>query len=249
MTHDDRFTRRDALLTLGAAAAATAVVTTGGRAMAADDEKAGVKPLPAGKHEIVPLPFDPAKLSGISERMIRSHWENNYSGAIKNLNKVEDQLATVTKDTPGFLVAGLRERELTYSNSAALHEHYFGNLGGAGKPSGTVASALSDAYGSLGRFEELFRATGMSLAGGSGWTVLCLDFHTGDLRTFWAGNHTQACAFGAPLLVLDMYEHAYSIDYGAAAAKYVEAFWGNVHWEEVDRRFERATKALRALRA
>jgi len=217
--------------------------------MAEDEAPGALRPLAAGKHEIVPLPFDPAKLAGISERMIRSHWENNYSGAIKNLNKVEEQLATITKDTPGFVVAGMRERELTYSNSAALHERYFGNLGGNGKPSGAVAAALSEAYGTLARFEEQFRATGMSLAGGSGWTVLDLDFHTGDLRTYWAGNHTQACAFAAPLLVLDMYEHAYAIDYGAAAAKYVEAFWANVNWEEVDRRFDRAVKALRALRA
>lgn len=245
---EPRFTRRDAMRVLGTSATAAVVLRAGRVAGAGEEEKSGIKPLPPGKHEIVPLPFDPTKLPGMSERLIRSHWENNYSGAVKNLNKVEEQLVAVTKDTPGFLVAGLRERELTYSNSAALHEHYFGNLGGNGKPAGAVASALSEAYGSLGRFEEVFRATGMSLAGGSGWTVLALDFHTGDLRTFWAGGHTQACAFGAPLLVLDMYEHAYALDYGAAAAKYVEAFWANVNWEEVGKRFDRAAKALRSLR-
>lgn len=246
MTERTRVTRRDAILALGTTAV---VAASGGRAMAEDDVKPAIKPLAAGKHEIVPLPFDATKLSGISERMIRSHWENNYSGAVKNLNKVEEQLVGVTKDTPGFVVAGLRERELTYSNSALLHEHYFGNLGGNGKPSGAVATALAAAYGSLARFEELFRATGMSLSGGSGWTIVDLDFHTGDLRTFWAGGHTQACAFAAPLLVLDMYEHAYAIDYGAGAAKYVDAFWANVNWDEVDRRFERAVRALKALRS
>jgi Fe-Mn family superoxide dismutase len=245
---EPHFTRRDAIRVLGSSAAAAAVLGAGGESMAGDDPTPAIRPLPPGKHEIVPLPFDPTKLPGISERMIRSHWENNYSGAVKNLNKVEERLVAVTKDTPGFVMAGLRERELTYANSALLHEHYFGNLGGNGKPSGAVASALSDAYGTLGRFEELFRATGMSLAGGSGWTVLDLDFHTGDLRTFWSGNHSQACAFAAPLLVLDMYEHAYAIDYGSAAAKYVEVFWANVNWEEVGKRFDRASKALRALR-
>ena len=250
MTRDPSvLTRRDALVALGTSAVAAAVVASGGRAIAGEEEKSPLKSLPAGKHEAVPLPFDPAKISGLSERLLRSHWENNYGGAVKNLNKVEEQLATTTKDTPGFVLGGLRERELTYANSVALHEHYFGNLGGGGKPAGAVAAALSAAYGSLARFEELFRATGMSLSGGSGWTILDLDFHTGDLRTFWAGNHTQACAFAAPLLVLDMYEHAYAMDHGAAAAKYVEAFWANVNWEEVDRRFDRASKALRALRA
>ena len=249
MTDDESrgLTRRDAIVALGATAAV--VAAGGGRAMAGDDDKAGVKPLAAGKHAPVPLPFDATKLSGISERMIRSHWENNYGGAVKNLNKVEEQLAGVTKETPGFVVAGLRERELAYANSVALHEHYFGNLGGSGKPSGAVATAIADCYGSLARWEELFRATGMSLSGGSGWTILDLDFHTGDLRTCWAGNHTQSAAFAAPLLVLDMYEHAYAIDYGAAAAKYVDAFVSNVNWEEVERRFERALGALRALRA
>ena len=146
------------------------------------------------------------------------------------------------------MVGGLKERELTFTNSAILHEHYFGNLGGNGKPGGAVASALSDAFGGLGRWEELFRATGMSLGGGSGWTMLDLNFHTGDLRTYWSGNHTQALAFGQPLLVLDMYEHAYQMDYGAAAAKYVDAFMQNVNWDEVNRRYERTLAGAKALR-
>jgi Fe-Mn family superoxide dismutase len=83
----------------------------------------------------------------------------------------------------------------------------------------------------------------MSLAGGSGWAILAYDFQRGDVRTFWSGNHTQACAFGQPLLVLDMYEHSYALDYGAAAAKYVEAFFHNVNWEEVDSRLERASRS------
>jgi len=240
-----KMTRRDAIVALGATAAAAAA---GGLAIAGDDDKAAIKPLAAGKHEAVPLRFDATKLAGISEKLITSHWQNNYGGAVKNLNKVEEQLATVTKDTPGFLVAGLRERELTYTNSLVLHERYFGNLGGNGKSGGAIASALSDGFGSMARCEELFRATGMSLSGGSGWTILDLNFHTGDLRTYWSGNHTQALAFGEPLLVLDMYEHAYQMDYGAAAAKYVDAFMANVDWDEVNRRFERASRALKVLR-
>src|SRR5215831_13929429 len=122
----------------------------------------------AGGWTIKPLPFDPKKLSGISEKMIVSHHDNNYAGAVKNLNKVEGELARVNKDTPGFVVSGLKDRELGFSNSMILHEAYFGNLGGNGKPGGAVASALGDAFGGLARWEELFRATGMSLSGGSG---------------------------------------------------------------------------------
>jgi len=110
-----------------------------------------------------------------------------------------------------------------------------------------VKDAIAATFGSFPRFEELFRATGLSLAGGSGWTILDLDFSTGDLHIYAAGNHTQSVAFGAPLLVLDMYEHAYALDYGAAAAKYVDAFMANVAWSEVERRYARATATWRTL--
>jgi superoxide dismutase, Fe-Mn family len=241
-------TRREALGVLAAAGSA-AFVSMGRTALA--QEKGGAvagQLVPAGKHEPVPLSFDPKKLRGLSERLLVSHHDNNYAGAVKNLNKVEEQLATVTKDTPGFLVAGLKERELTFTNSVILHELYFGNLGGDGKPAGAVASAVGASFGALARFEEVFRATGMSLAGGSGWTVLDYSFQTNDLRVYWSGGHSQALAFGAPLLVLDMYEHAYAIDYGSAAAQYVDAFMANVNWEAVNQRYERARKAGQALR-
>jgi superoxide dismutase, Fe-Mn family len=202
-----------------------------------------------GKHPVKPLPFDPAKLKGLSERLLTSHHENNYGGAVKNLNKVEEELARLTKDAPGFLVGGLRERELTFNNSMVLHELYFGNLGGDGKASSIVQTAIARAFGSFGLWEERFRAVGMSLAGGSGWVVLDHNFQTGQLGTHWSGNHTQTAAFSQPLLVMDMYEHAYQMDYGAAAAKYVDAFFQNIQWDEVHRRLERAQKASAALRA
>jgi Fe-Mn family superoxide dismutase len=165
-----------------------------------------------GRHAPVALPFDPKRLPGLSEKLLVSHHDNNYAGAVKNLNAVELELARTTKDTPGFLVASLRERELSFTNSVILHERYFANLGGDGKPAGAVENTIAATLGGFPRFEELFRATGLSLAGGSGWTVLDLDFSTGDLRIYGASNHTQSVAFGAPLLVLDMYEHAYQMD-------------------------------------
>jgi superoxide dismutase, Fe-Mn family len=241
-----KMTRRDAMLTLGAAAA---VAAAGRAAIAGEgDAPAAPKPSPPGSHVATPLPFDATKLKGISEKLITSHWQNNYGGAVKNLNKVEEQLAAVTKDTPAFVVGGLKDRELGYTNSLILHEHYFANLGGDGKPGGAAASAISDAFGGLARWEEQFRATGMSLSGGSGWTILDFNLHSGELRTYWSGNHTQALAYGKPLLVLDMYEHAYQMDYGAAAAKYVDAFFENVNWDEVERRLQAALRAWKALR-
>jgi Fe-Mn family superoxide dismutase len=201
-----------------------------------------------GTRQLVPLPFDAKKLRGISEKLIVSHHENNYGGALKNLNKVEAAMAQVSKETPPYVVAGLKERQLTFSNSVTLHELYFGNLGGDGKAAGEVVKVLSETYGGTARWEEEFRATGSSLAGGSGWVVLDLDLFTNALRIHWSGNHTQSRAGTVPLLVMDMYEHAYQMDYGAAAAKYIDAFFANVRWEEVERRFARAMKASEMLR-
>lgn len=208
----------------------------------------GGAPAFAGTHEPVPLPFAPSKLTGISEKMIVSHHDNNYTAAIKNLNKVEGQLGGTNKDTPGFLIAGLKERELTFTNSMILHEQYFANLGGNGKAGGAIQQKLASEYGSFAKWEEHFRAVGVSLGGGSGWAVLDYSFLKGEVRTYWAGNHTQALAGGLPLLVMDMYEHAYAIDYGAAAPKYIDAFFQNINWDVVNGRLEAADKAGALLR-
>jgi len=245
-------TRRDAM-TLGAgtalALAAGGQVASAGKNPGPAAAKTPAAGVGAGKHAPAPLPFDPKRLPGLSEKLLVSHHDNNYATAVKNLNKVELELANVNKDTPGFLVSGLRERELQFTNSVILHEHYFMNLGGNGKMSADVEKAIAGAYGSVARWEELFRATAMSLGGGSGWVVLAFNFHSGDLRTYASANHTQALAFGQPLLVLDMYEHAYAIDYGAAHAKYIDAFFANIFVDAVDDRLERARKAAKILGA
>ena len=203
----------------------------------------------AANHVPVPLPFKASALQGLSERLISSHHENNYGGAVKNLNRVEQELTAITAETPPLVVAALRERELTFRNSKTLHEGYFGNLGGSGPASGTIAAALSQAYGSTGRWEEHFRMTGMGLGGGSGWVILGYELDAGALRTCWSGHHTQAPAGCVPLLIMDLYEHSYQLDFGAQHARYIDAFFANIHWDEVNRRFEGAQRAAAALRA
>jgi superoxide dismutase, Fe-Mn family len=187
---------------------------------------------------VKPLPFNPTRLKGLSEKLLVSHHDNNYGGALKNLLKVEAELAKLPKDAPGFLVSGLKERELTFRNSVTLHEAYFGSLGGDGK----VPQAFSS-------YEEPLRACALSEAGGSGWALLSLELDTGELNVQWSGNHTQTLAAALPLLVIDMYEHSYALDYGAAAAKYVDAVFANLKWDEVHRRHELAVKASAAWRA
>jgi Fe-Mn family superoxide dismutase len=236
-------TRREVLTAMSFGGAALAL---GGRAFAT---AAAAPPALAGKHEVVPLPFAANKLHGLSEKLLVSHHDNNYAGAVKNLNHVEADLARIDKDTPGYLVAALRERELTFRNSKTLHEAYFANLGGDGKRSGPIEAALAKAYGSSAAWEAQFRATGAGLGGGSGWVVLALELDTADLRTIGVGNHTQALATSVPLFVMDMYEHAYQMDFGAAAAKYIDAFFANAKWDEVNRRLEHAQAAATSWRA
>ena len=209
--------------------------------LGATSPDAGATPSSPAGRVVKPLPFDPTKLKGLSEKLLTSHHANNYGGAVKNLAKVEEELARLKPDALPALVGGLRERALQFHNSMTLHEWYFGNLGGDGKQSGALAKALP------ANWEQEFRATANSLGGGSGWVTLSLHTVTGELLTAWSGNHTQAPAGALPLLVLDMYEHSYALDYGAAAAKYLDAFFANVKWEEVERRYALARAALKAL--
>lgn len=203
----------------------------------------------AGNHRVIPLPFAPGSLNGLSERMIASHHENNYGGAVRNLNRVEQELSQITADTPAFVVAALRERELGFRNSKTLHEAYFANLGGDGRRSGAIETAIANSYGTTARWEQHMRATGMGLGGGSGWAILAFELDTGALRTVGSGQHTQTLATSVPLLVMDMYEHSYQMDFGAGAARYIDAFFANANWDEVNRRLESAQKASTALRA
>src|SRR5215470_10471567 len=203
-----------------------------------------------GEHQPKALPFDPAKLKGLSEKLIRSHHENNYSGDVRALNVVEQRLEAMMKDKdlPAYIYGDLKREELVRTGSLTLHEIYFANLGGDGKAAGDVLEAIRKSFDSYEQWEAEFKRTGNALGGGSGWVIFALNFHTGELHNYWSWDHMHNAPFSRPLLVLDMYEHAYHMDYGAAAAKYVDAFMQNVNWEEVNRRFTNSQKALATLR-
>jgi superoxide dismutase, Fe-Mn family len=194
------------------------------------------------------LPFDPTKLTGLSEKLLRSHYDNNYTGAFRRLGQIETQLNALPKDAPGFLVKGLKMEELIATNSVILHEEYFGNLGGDGKASGALQTAIAQQFGGFDRWEQEFRAVSNALGGGSGWAILSFNFRDGQLRNYIAFDHTDNVAFGRPILVNDMFEHAYHMDYGSAAARYIDAVMQNVKWEECNRRFEEATKIYSTLK-
>jgi Fe-Mn family superoxide dismutase len=200
--------------------------------------------VPKMEYAIKKLPFDPAKIKGLSEKLLVSHYENNYSGAVKRLNAITAQLASLDVATaPVFVVNGLKREELIAANSMIIHELYFDGLGGeGGDPKGALAEALKKDFGSVERWKAEFTATGKALGGGSGWVLLAYSPRDKRLINTWAADHTMNLANGRPVLALDMYEHAYAMDYGARAAAYVDAVMQVIRWDNAAALFERYSK-------
>ncbi len=187
-----------------------------------------------------PLPFDPKKLEGLSEGLLVSHHDNNYVGAVKKLNQVEERIGKFDDETPGYVVSALFHKRMVFENSVALHELYFENLGGDGQISGSVAEALATQFGSLASWEARFEQAGRSLGGGSGWVHLSYHLRRKGPFIEVASDHSQTSAESVVLLALDMYEHSYHMDYGTEAARYIEAFMANIDWATVEQRYQRA---------
>lgn len=191
------------------------------------------------------LPFDPVALNRLSPALITSHHQNNYGGAVKRLNTIRKDLAAMPFATaPGFQLNGLKREELIATNSMLLHELYFASLGGDGVSMEPAAKLMLEAsFGSVERWRDEFTAMGKAMGGGSGWVLLVFQPREGTLVNQWAADHTHVVAGGVPILALDMYEHAYHMDFGAAAGAYVDAFMGNIDWAAVYGRYQRAVHA------
>jgi Fe-Mn family superoxide dismutase len=189
----------------------------------------------------LPMTFKPARLNGLSGRLLASHYENNYGGAVRRLNAIAAELAASDPASlPGFRLNGLKREELIATNSMLLHEVYFDSLGekGGGEPDGALADAIVRDFGSAARWRAEFVAMGKALGGGSGWVVLTRSPRDGQLTNVWSADHAHSLAGGTPLLALDMYEHSYHLDFGANAAGYVDAFMANIAWPKVAARFD-----------
>jgi superoxide dismutase, Fe-Mn family len=198
---------------------------------------------------IQPLPFAPSALRGLSERLLKSHHQNNYSGAVKRLHAIRAQLAALDwAAAPGFVVNGLKREELVAANSMGLHELYFASLGGdgalksAGKPAGFAVGLRRD-FVTLERWRAEFIALAAAMGGGSGWALLSWSARENRLLNHWSADHTHLLAGATPLLALDMYEHAYHMDFGANAKAYVAAFMENIDWDGVALRYAAAVEA------
>jgi len=182
-------------------------------------------------YQMKSLACDPSRLKGLSEKLVVSHYENNYGGAVKRLNAICDQLASLDPaSAPVFVVNGLKREQLIAMNSMILHELYFDGLGAGGGPGSALADAIKRDFGSVERWRSEFVAMGKALGGGSGWVLLTYSHRDGQLVNQWAADHTHAVAGATPILALDMYEHSYHMDYGARAAAYVDAFMENINW-------------------
>ncbi|HEX3366675.1 Fe-Mn family superoxide dismutase, partial [Phenylobacterium sp.] len=229
----------DRRMLLGGVALAGAVAATAASAQPAPPAAAGFA--------IQPLPFDPKAVPGLSEKLLVSHHDNNYVGAVKRLGAIRAEFGKLDPATaPVFEINGLKREELIAMNSMILHEIYFDGLGESGgdDPGGPLAAALERDFGSVARWRAEFVAMAKAQGGGSGWTLLSWSPRAGHLVNAWAADHTHGIADGVPVLALDMYEHAYHMEFGAKAAAYVDAVMRNIHWERVGQRYERASVAL-----
>lgn len=229
---DATFERRE-IMTLGAALTVGTLAGASAPLAAAEAAVPGFSP--------VPLPFDPKMIAGLSEKLLLSHHGNNYTGTVKRLTAITAQTAALDPATaPGFMVNGLKREELIAWNSMILHELYFSGIGAPSRPSTKLASAIERDFGSMARWTAEFSAMGKALAGGSGWVVLTYSHRDNRLVNQWANDHLMSMVGASPILVLDMFEHAYAIDYGSKAAAYVDAFMAVINWKTADARFAKA---------
>jgi Fe-Mn family superoxide dismutase len=177
-------------------------------------------------------------MEGFSETLIRNHF-TLYQGYVTNTNKVSDILVQMFKDgstgTPEY--AELKRRFGWEFNGMRLHEYYFGNLGGKSELNmdGKLALLMQAEFGSYDNWEKDFRATGAMR--GVGWVVLYEDTTDGRLFNVWINEHDVAHLAGCrPVLIMDVFEHAYMIDYGLKRADYIEAFFKNINWRAAEAR-------------
>lgn len=177
-------------------------------------------------------------MPGFSETLLKNHF-TLYQGYVTNSNKLLDTLAVLLKDdkaaTPEY--AEMKRRLGWEFDGMRLHEYYFENLGGksAVDKAGALGRKLAADFGSYEAWEKDFRATGAMR--GIGWAVLYQDAATGRMINFWINEHdTGHPAGGAPILVMDVFEHAFMLDYGLKRADYIAAFFANVNWQAVEGR-------------
>ncbi len=182
--------------------------------------------------QLAPKPLKYKELPGLSAKQLSEHHDVLYVGYINKVNEIRDSLASADLAKANPTYSGIRELKIEEGyamNGVILHERYFDNLkAGGSKPSGQIAELIDRDFGSYDKWAAELAACGLSARG---WVVLAYDLFDGKLHNYVCDLHNQGGVWGAiPLLVLDVYEHAYFIDYATARKKYLEAFLANVDW-------------------
>jgi Fe-Mn family superoxide dismutase len=175
-------------------------------------------------------------MEGFSETLLTNHF-TLYQGYVTNTNKINDLLGGMEKNAADPAYAELKRRWGFEFNGMRLHEYYFENLGGKAPldPSGTLAGKLAGGFGGSDAWEQDFRATGAMR--GIGWTILYQDGETGQMFNLWINEHEVGHPAGCrPVLVMDVFEHAFMIDYGLKRADYIAAFFKNLDWSAAESR-------------
>jgi len=195
------------------------------------------------RYQIAPIYCRPWLLNGISARLIESHYEGNYGAAVSTLNAIAAELEGVDPAANPDAFRRLKRDELRVLNSTLLHELYFASLGGDGRsiPEG-LANALGRDFGSTDRWRCEFVALAEASASGAGWVLLSYVPRDGRLINHAAGDDFQSIPGAIPILALDLYEHAYHIDFGPNATAYIAAFMRNIDWAAVQKRYDDAVK-------
>lgn len=181
-----------------------------------------------------PLKFNPASLKGISKKQITLHHGKHYAGYVKGRNRIAEALK---KGKHGHM-RELKKGESHNASGMALHEIYFGHLGGSGgKPSGALLKQIKKDFGSYEKWKKEF----LACAGAArGWVLLCYDWADKKLHNYVVDFHDEGAVWGAaPIMAMDLWEHAYYIDYGPDKAKYIKAFFENIDWKSVEAAFSR----------
>ena len=187
-------------------------------------------------NEVKKLNF--SELKGISQKTIDEHYGKLYSGYVKKWQEIQDRLKDADKSSANATYSELRELKVEEgfaADAVLLHEAYFDILGGDGIPGGEILEKIGEDFGTFEKWQEEFMALGLA---SRGWVILAFDFNDGKLHNYIADVHNQGGIWGvSPVLVMDVYEHAYFIDFGADRKSYIETFFQNLKWEVVNKKF------------
>ncbi|MEK7115872.1 MAG: Fe-Mn family superoxide dismutase [Patescibacteria group bacterium] len=194
-----------------------------------------------------PLPFTD-QLTGISDKTLAIHHDKLYAGYVAKKNEISEKLGKLSHggdissaNQSYSELRALKDGETFATNGVYLHEWYFDTLGGDGHASGVLVDELTKKYGSIENFTNYFSACGMAARG---WVVLCWDTHDATLRVYIGDAHNQGGVWGClPILVLDVYEHAYFIDYGSDRTAYIADWWKNLDWKKANELYSQTIKS------